>query len=67
MKVAEQTYTFAELCRLLHLPPKRARELRAAGELPGPDVMVPGGGHKSERWTATRVGFVQARWSPHAA
>lgn len=67
LKVAEQTYTFAELCRILHLPAKRGRELRAAGELPGPDLIVPGGGKKAERWTASRVGFVQAKWNPHAA
>ena len=30
--VAEQTYTFSELCRLLHLPPYRVRALQATGE-----------------------------------
>ena len=67
IKVAEQTYSFAELCRILHLPRKRANELRAIGELPGPDVVIPGGGHKGERWTASRIGFVQAKWNPNAA
>jgi hypothetical protein len=63
-KVAEQTYTFAELCRLLHIPFDRARILRATGELLGPDVIVPGGGRKAERWTATRIALIQAKWSP---
>lgn len=63
-KVAEQTYTFAELCRILHVPPDRARELQGAGELLGPDVVVPGGGKKAERWTATRIALIQANWSP---
>jgi hypothetical protein len=67
VKVAEQTYTFAEVCRILHLPTARARVLKQTGELPGPDVVVPGGGLKAERWTASRVGSVLAKWSPSTA
>jgi hypothetical protein len=63
-KVAEQTYTFAEVCRLLHLPPARARALQAIGELLGPDMIVPGGGRKNQRWTASQIALIQARWSP---
>lgn len=62
-KVAQQTYTFSELCRLLHVPPTRARELQATGELLGPDIIVPGGGRKGERWSATRIALIQAKWS----
>jgi len=62
-KVAEQTYTFTEVCKLLHVPPTRARELQATGELLGPDIVVPGGGRKGERWTATRVAMIQHKWS----
>lgn len=65
-KIAEQTYTFAEVCRILHVPTDRARQLQAVGELLGPDIIVPGGGHKAERWTATRIALIQARWSPTA-
>lgn len=67
IKVAEQTYTFTDVCRLMHLPAPRARELQAKGELLGPDVIVPGGGRKGERWTASRVSMIQTNWSPHAA
>ena len=62
-RLAEQTYTFAEVCRLLHLPPKRARELQQRGELVGADVVIPGGGRKAERWTASRVGEILGNWS----
>jgi hypothetical protein len=62
-KLAEQTYTFTEVCRLLHVPPARARALQTAGELLGADVMVPGGGRKGERWTASRIAVIQAKWS----
>jgi hypothetical protein len=62
-KLAEQTYTFAEVCRLLHLPAKRARELELRGELAGADVVVPGGGRKAERWTASRVGEILCNWA----
>jgi len=63
-KLAEQTYTLSELCRLMHLPIERARELQQSGELLGPDIVVPGGGRKGERWTASRIAMIQARWSP---
>lgn len=63
VRVAEQTYSLADVCRLLGLPAKRARELMATGEMLGPDVVVPGAGHKAERWTASRVGCIQAKWS----
>jgi len=63
IRVAEQTYTFSEVCRLLHLPRSRARELQAAGELAGADVVIPGGGRKAERWTASRVGEILRGWS----
>ena len=62
-KFAEQTYTFAEVCRLLHLPGSRARELQAQGELLSADIIVPGGGRKAERWSASRVMLIQAKWS----
>ena len=66
-KCAEQTYTFAEVCRLLHLPGPRARELQARGELLSADIIVPGGGHKAERWSASRVMMIQTKWSVIAA
>lgn len=66
-KLAEQTYTFAEVCRLLHIPPARARALQASGELLGADLVIPGGGRKGERWTASRIAVIQAKWSTVAA
>jgi hypothetical protein len=60
---AEQLYTFADLVRLLKVDKKRLRMMRQTGEIPGPDVMIPGGGHKAARWTAARVQEIHRRWS----
>lgn len=59
---AEQTYTLAEVSRLLHVPTKRINELVAANEMPPPALQIPGGGHKGRRWLASQLQEVFARW-----
>lgn len=61
-----QLYTWADLVRLLKVGEKRLRAMRAAGELPGPDVIIPGGGHKAARWSSGRVREICRRWSAAA-
>lgn len=66
--VAQQLYTLSDVCRLLKVARDRARELVASGEMLGPDVLVPGGGHKAARWSAARVEQIQLAWRhPSAA
>lgn len=62
-RAAEQLYTFADLVRLLKVGGARLRAMRDSGELLGPDVVVPGGGHKAARWSASRVQEIQRGWS----
>lgn len=66
-KQAEQLYTVADLARLLKIQPRRIRALIESGEMAGPDVFVPGGGHKGSRWTASRVATIHRAWSIGAA
>lgn len=63
VREAEQLYTFADLARLLKVNEDRLRAMRATGELLGPDVIIPGGGHKAARWSASRVAAIQRAWS----
>jgi hypothetical protein len=60
------TYTFAGVCRQLHLSSRQARALRAAGALLGPDVVVPGGGKKNELWTDGRIRLILENWAAPA-
>lgn len=62
-KAADETYTLADLVRMLKVPAKRLKKLQESGDLLGPDVIIPGGGHKGQRWTASRVNVVLAKWS----
>ncbi len=62
-KEAEQLYTFADLSRLLKVGEDRLRAMRDQGEILGPDIVVPGGGHKAQRWSASRVQEIQRAWS----
>lgn len=63
-RTAEQYYTLTDVSRLLQVPVERLRELQALGEFPNPDMLVPGGGRKAERWSATRLSVAAARWDP---
>lgn len=62
-KQADQLYTLADLSRLLKVPAARLRALQERNELAGPDVIVPGGGHKAPRWSASRVAMIQRAWA----
>lgn len=62
-KTADETYTLADLVRMLKVPAKRLKKLQESGDLLGPDVIIPGGGHKGQRWTASRLNVIMARWS----
>lgn len=66
-KQAEQLYTLADLARLLKVPTERINLLIERGEMAGPDVLVPGGGHKGRRWSASRVASIHRAWSHPAA
>ena len=57
-----QLYTFADLVRLLKVNRGRLRAMRDAGQIPGPDIIIPGAGHKGARWSAARVSQLQAAW-----
>lgn len=61
-RMAEQTYTAAEVGRLLHLPPRRVTALIESREIPAPALQIPGGGHKGRRWLASQLQEVFARW-----
>jgi hypothetical protein len=66
LKTTDQLYTLADLARILQVPPKRLNQLRESGDLLGPDVSIPGGGHKGQRWSATQVNLIKLRWSTAA-
>jgi len=63
-RIADQLYTLADLSRLLKVPTDRLRAMMISGDMPGPDISIPGGGHKSARWSASRVSAIQRGWSP---
>lgn len=67
VKQAEQLYTLADLSRLLKVPTDRLRVLQERKEMAGPDVFVPGGGHKGARWSASRVALIQQGWALSSA
>lgn len=59
---ADQLYTFADLVRIFKIGEDRLRHMRETGQLLAPDHMIPGGGHKGARWSASRVQEIQRRW-----
>jgi hypothetical protein len=59
---AEQLYTLADIARLSKVPPARLLALVRSGEMLGPDVIIPGGGPKGRRWSASRVSTIQRNW-----
>jgi hypothetical protein len=59
---AEQLYTLADVSRLVKVQPERLLDLMRSGEMLGPDVIIPGGGPKGRRWSASRVASIQRNW-----
>jgi hypothetical protein len=59
---AEQLYTLADVARIVKVQPERLLALMRTGEMLGPDVLIPGGGAKGRRWTASRVSSIQRNW-----
>ncbi len=60
---ADQLYTFADLVRLLKVDRDRLRSMLHTGTLLPADVIIPGGGHKAARWSASRIAAIQRSWS----
>jgi len=61
-RTAEQLYTFTDLVRLFKVGEDRLRRMKEEGALLPPDHLVPGGGHKGQRWSASRVEEIQRSW-----
>ena len=62
-KCAPQLYTLADLARIFKLPPRRLRDLERMGEFPRANVIIPGAGHKAQRWSATLINKTLERWA----
>ena len=60
---AEQFYSFAEVSRLLGVPGYRLSALAMQGKFPPAAVIVPGGGHKGRRWTASQISALVQSWA----
>ena len=67
IECAPQLYSLADLARLFKLQPRRLREMERTGEFPPAGIIIPGAGHKAQRWTATTINEVLARWGNPAA
>jgi pimeloyl-ACP methyl ester carboxylesterase len=68
IECAPQLYSLADLARLLKLQPRRLREMERTGDFPAACIIIPGAGHKAQRWSATTINEVLARWgNPSAA
>lgn len=63
VRIAEQTYTAADLAQVLRIPSRRISLLVEAGDIPPAAFHVPGGGHKGRRWFASQVIELCARWA----
>ena len=60
---AEQLYSLAEVSRLFLLPPERLSALAMEGKFPAAAVIVPGGGHKGRRWSASQLNECLRSWA----
>lgn len=61
-RCVDELYTFTDLVRLFKVRDARLREMRQTGDMLGPDIIIPGGGHKALRWSATRVQEIYRQW-----
>lgn len=62
VQVAPQTYTLADVARLLRIQPERVSRLVEDGLFPAPSIYIPGGGLKGRRWTAPMIEQGLAKW-----
>lgn len=60
---AEQLYNLAEVSRLVGVPRPRLSALAMEGKFPPAAVVVPGGGHKGRRWTASQLAALVQAWA----
>ena len=60
---AEQLYSFTEVSRLVGVPGYRLSALAMVGKFPAAAVIVPGGGHKGRRWTASQLNELLRTWA----
>ncbi len=60
---AEQLYSLAEVARLLGVQPERLAALAMVGQFPAAAVIVPGGGHKGRRWSASQLHDLLRAWA----
>lgn len=60
---AEQLYSLAEVARLLGVPSVRLSALAMVGKFPAAAVIVPGGGHKGRRWSASQLHELLRAWA----
>ena len=67
IECAQQLYSLADIARLFKLQPRRLRDLERMGEFPPANVIIPGAGHKAQRWTATLLNETVERWAPPLA
>ena len=68
VREAEQFYSLAQVSRVVGVQPERLSALAMEGKFPAAAVVVPGGGHKGRRWTASQLAaLVQAWANPLAA
>lgn len=68
VREAEQFYNLEQVGRIVGLQPERLSALAMAGKFPPAAVIIPGGGHRARRWTASQIaGLVHAWANPLAA
>jgi hypothetical protein len=63
VREAEQFYSLAQVSRIVGVQPERLSSLAMEGKFPAAAVIVPGGGHKGRRWTASQLAALVQLWA----
>jgi len=63
VREAEQFYSLAQVSRVVGVQPERLSALAMEGKFPAAAVIVPGGGHKGRRWTASQLAALVSEWA----
>lgn len=63
IREAEQFYSLAQVSRIVGVQPERLSALAMEGKFPAAAVVVPGGGHKGRRWTASQLAALVQSWA----